>query len=245
MSTLEKVHPLTERLERISHLKESNLVFNPDVKSCDQLLKLVELCATKICMLKTHIDILEDFDPYVTQELRRLADLENFLIFEDRKFADIGTIVEMQYQGGIYQIADWAHLTNAHILPGPGIIEALKKVGAPKGNGLLLLAQMSSQGHLLNAEYTKRTIELAKQHSDFVVGFICQEKLCDGFIHLTPGVHIAQAGDKLGQQYNTPEVVIGDKKCDYIIVGRGIFQAADPYLAAEEYRRRGWQARRP
>jgi uridine monophosphate synthetase len=236
-------HPITKKLFTIAEDKESNLVAAADLKKAEELLAFAEEVGPEICMLKTHIDILDDFTPSVTRELRALADRFHFLIFEDRKFADIGNTVVAQYGGGIYTISEWADIINAHIVPGPGIIEGLKRVGLPKGRALLLLAEMSSQGSLATGEYTKKALAFGEQHRDFVIGFIALQRLSEDphFIHFTPGIQLESGQDDLGQRYRTPEEAI-TSGTDFIIVGRGIYGAADPKQAAELHRKRGWAA---
>lgn len=116
----------------------------------------------------------------------------------------------------------------------------------PTARGLLLLAEMSSAGNLMNEAYTAECVKLARQDPEFVLGFIAQRSLNkepgDNFITMTPGVQIGGGGDALGQQYNTPEKVVRDAGTDVVIVGRGIYGAQDRRKVAEEYRSRSWRA---
>ncbi|MCK5504254.1 MAG: orotidine-5'-phosphate decarboxylase [Thermodesulfovibrionia bacterium] len=247
-------NPIAKRLLELMGHKETNLVVANDLTDPEKMLTMADTVGSEIVILKTHIDIVTDFTPAITDELTALAKKHNFLIFEDRKFADIGNTVKMQYEQGIYHIARWADLTNAHIIPGFGIIEGLYEVAQNQSEprGLILLAQMSSKGNLATDDYTKAAIAMAKEYQQFVMGFIGNggdttelKKLAqlagDEFIILAPGVKLGGGSDSLKQQYTTPADVI-EAGADAIIVGRGIYGADDPLQAAKEYRTAGWQA---
>jgi len=237
-------NPTAKKLFEIIHNKKSNLALSADVTTCAQLLKLADTIGPEICVLKTHIDILTDFSSSFITQLQSLASKHNFLIFEDRKFADIGNTVKLQYQEGIYKIVEWADIVNAHSLPGPGIIAGLAAAGLEKNRGLLLLAEMSSAENLFSHAYTDATLEMAKQNPEFVIGFIAQKKLIDHpqWVYMTPGIQFESKGDGLGQQYISPIEAIQKNHTDVIIVGRGILQASDPVKEAIKYREVAWNA---
>ncbi|KAJ1988199.1 orotidine 5'-phosphate decarboxylase [Dimargaris cristalligena] len=238
--------PVAKELLQIMVEKQSNLSVAADVKTKQELLELADQVGPYICLLKTHIDVILDFDADLVDQLTKLAEKHRFMIFEDRKFADIGNTVRMQYGAGIYRIASWSHFTNCHIIPGEGIIQGLKEVGAPLGRGLLLLAEMSTVDSLANTpQYTAKNVELALKHSDFVAGFIASRRLTDesDFIYMTPGVGLDAKGDALGQQYRSPTQIITHNRSDIIIVGRAIYgPGKDPVVEAQRYQRAGWEA---
>ncbi|KHJ34102.1 putative orotidine-5 -phosphate decarboxylase [Erysiphe necator] len=343
-------HPLSSYLLRLMTLKKSNLCFSADVSNAKHLLSLANAIGPSIVVLKTHYDLISNWDYNPTTgtgaRLAHIARRHGFLIFEDRKFADIGNTVRLQYVEGTARIIDWSHIVNINMIPGKASIEALssaagkwkynnhykvktdisvgtspnldysgdredtkadnyfftpdtdcpqpsptiqarkssivsittvsqhfESVNSPRNNdefalekfegieeaptdrGLLILAQMSSEGNLATREYTDACVKIAREFKDYVMGFVSQESLNsepeDHFLTFTPGCHLPPSGwdenlklasDGQGQQYNTPSKLIEKMGSDIIIVGRGITEAADPASEAERYRVSGWEA---
>ncbi|PKS12201.1 hypothetical protein jhhlp_001500 [Lomentospora prolificans] len=344
-------HPLTAYLLRLMELKNSNLCLSADVGTARDLLHLADKLGPSIVVLKTHYDVVAgwDFNPQTGTgaKLAALARKHGFLIFEDRKFGDIGNTVQMQYTSGAARIIDWAHIVNVNMLPGKASVSALAEAAArwrerygyevktsvsigtprsesfdedeelappsrtaqhsstnagdenksegrkgsivsvttvtqhyepassprlsksiaegdeaiypgieeaPVDRGLLILAQMSTVDTLITPEYTQACVEAAREHKEFVMGFVSQENLNreadDQFICMTPGCQLPPegqeengvSGDGKGQQYNTPMKLIVGCGVDIIIVGRGIIKADDPPSEAERYRKTAWKA---
>ncbi len=236
--------PLARRILQLMGEKETNLAFSADLRSKAHLLELVEIVGPHICVLKTHLDIIDDYEASLPQALSALAEKHHFIILEDRKFADIGSTVQDQYGGGLLRIADWADLVTVHGLPGSGIVQGLKEVGLPKGRACLLLAEMSSSGHLLSPEYRNSVTRMAEEHSDFVIGFIAQRRLAaqSDFLYFSPGIGLNESADALGQNYTDPRIAIKERGSDVVIVGRHIYKASDPLQLAKHYRDCAWQA---
>eukprot|EP01063_Lacrimia_lanifica_P011053 TRINITY_DN17817_c0_g1_i1.p1 TRINITY_DN17817_c0_g1~~TRINITY_DN17817_c0_g1_i1.p1 ORF type:complete len:275 (+),score=123.15 TRINITY_DN17817_c0_g1_i1:52-876(+) len=235
-------NPAGRRVFETMARKKSCLSFNPDVTTSALILETVRQVGAECCMIKTHMDIVEDFSPALVEELTKLSEELDFVIFEDRKFADIGNTAKLQYAHGHTKIASWSHVTNAHCVAGPGTVEALKEVGVPLERGLMLVAQMSTKGTLADGgPYSEACVKQAYDHDEFVFGFVAQHRLTDhpGFLTLTPGVKLAKGGDGMGQQYNTPESVMA-LGADIIQVGRGILNAEDRAAEAKKYREQSW-----
>lgn len=339
-------------------VKSSNLCLSADVDTATELLSLADSVGPSIVVLKTHYDIVRGWNynrrTGTGAQLAALARKHGFLVFEDRKFGDIGSTLQKQYVGGEAAIIEWAHIINLNMIPGPAAVTALSQAAkswrerkryevktditagkrsdrggkqadsfnesdedelellpsspkslssnvshagrkasivsittisqnfesanaqqisdatafplmgeAPLERGLLIFAQMSSAGNLMTPAYTSACVAAARDHKEFVIGFIAQESLNseakDDFIVMTPGCQLPPSdedaeeddsdddsdveiqGDGLGQQYNTPRNLVG-KGCDIVIVGRGIIKAEDPVTEAERYRKKAWKA---
>ncbi len=229
-------HSVAKKLLETALSKQSNLIASADVTTTQELLELAEKTGPHIIALKTHIDIISDFDYDKTiVPLKALASKHNFLLMEDRKFADIGNTQELQFTSGIFNITGWADFVTSQVIGGFESLDCFKNVG------VVAIIGMSSKGALTTASYREEALKIASSHPN-VIGGVSQNVLPEEMLLFTPGVNLADSGDGKGQQYNTPEHVFTMLHTDFIIVGRGIYKAENPEAAAALYKNEGWNA---
>lgn len=234
---LEKVqHSVGQKLLQIAIDKKSNLIASADVTTTEELLDLADKVGPHIVALKTHIDILRDFDADKTiLPLVDLARKHNFLLMEDRKFADIGNTQELQFTEGVYKISTWADMVTSHVIAGSQSLDCFLNVG------VVAILGMSSKGTLTDVNYRNEAMQIIENHPN-IMGCVAQNQVADEVLLFTPGVNITAAGDDKGQQYNTPEYVFKKNHTDFMIVGRGIYKAENPEIEALTYKNAGWEA---
>lgn len=228
-------HPVGKKLIEFALKKKSNLIASADVITSGELLKLAEEVGDHVVALKLHTDIIKDFSFDLIDKLKQIAKEKEFLLFEDRKFADIGNTQELQFKEGVYKIADWADMVTAHPIAGEESLQVFEHVG------VVAIVEMSSKGTLTDDYYITKALNVAENSSN-VLGVVAQRQVADELLLFTPGVNLSSKGDNKGQQYNTPERVFKAYHTDFMIVGRGIYQSANAKESAVEYQTAGWNA---
>ena len=233
--------------------KKSMVILAADRRTMAGLNSLIEEVSDSVVALKTHVDLVDDWSPESWSEFVCKAKDCGMLIFEDRKHGDIGKIARDQ-MAGIYDSRSWCDLMTAHLISGPSVLDGMQEAWGQVGRhgGVLLLAQMSSSGNLLETPgYTEAVVSAGKEHP-VCFGFIgngsrpnelsdLRKLVGDEKMIWTPGVNLVTGDAELGQRYGDPrEAVLAGS--DGIIVGSGIHKSENPRKAAREYANVSWDA---
>lgn len=85
---------------------------------------------------------------------------------------------------------------------------------------------------------------MAETNRDLVIGYISQSRVSSDphLLHMTPGVHLDESGDSLGQKYISPAQAVLERGADIVIVGRGVTGATNPIETAIRYKENAFNA---
>ena len=193
-----------------------------------EIIKISSLIGDHVCAIKLHLDII-DFTNYnrsqFEDKIKSIKQEKNFLLIEDRKFADIPYIAVQQ----LALIKDYVDIVTLYVISGKDILTEFDKLD----RGLLVIHQLSTKDNLLTASYRAKVIEYSKQMKN-IVGFISQERI-PGYLTFSPGISRQKSSDGRGQQYHEP-----NNKTDVFIVGRDIYQSSDIIETTREYQNICW-----
>ena len=193
-------------LKHISKKKKSNLIFSADLVNYNDIITILDNIGQYIVACKIHSDIIKNIEDFIPI-LIKLSIKYEFLIMEDRKFNDISHIVNLQYK----KYYNWVDLITVHSLVSNDVISNL--------SGVLIVANMSNNTY----DFTTKAIELAKNNTNNVIGFITQKRInCTNMICMTPGIGLSNSNIN-DQKYKT----INSIDIDFIIVGRALYNSTN------------------
>ncbi len=218
--------------------KKTNLIVSADLIDSKKILKLVSLIGDRICGLKLHVDIINDFSYSFINYLKNISIEKNFLLLEDKKLCDVSPTNCLQLHYGIHKISSWADIVTAHVLAGSMSIQNLN---IPYNMGLITISEMSSYGGLSDDNYIRKVLNISLKNPK-VIGTVAQRKVDDRLLLFTPGIHFYEKKNNQGNRYIHPVQAFEKNGSDFIIVGKAIFQSGNPKITAEEYRNAGWKA---
>ena len=191
--------------------KKSNICFSADIPDPSQLLDILDSIGKHIIICKLHIDMINfDNDNNFIENLMKLANKHQFLLMEDRKFADISYIVEKQYD----KIKNWADLVTVHGSVNPEVLKSI--------SGIFLVSNMSNN----TFNYDKKCIDMCKKYDNKIIGFVTQNRInYNNKLSMTPGISNTHK-NIADQKYRT----IDQLDTDIAVIGRAIYNSDDPLL---------------
>ena len=215
---------MLELIKKIMNDKNTKVCLAADLDNMSSVFSLIEEVGDKICILKLHYDIIHDFfNDGNIRKLKQYKQKYNFLVWEDSKFADIGYIMQKKITT---HISSWADLISVHPIGGIKSVTCLNNIDI----GIILIGEMSTEGHLFNNDYQTNIIKISHNCKN-VVGIVCQHKMTDTLLNITPGISVSHKQDALGQQYTNP---IDNDFSDIFVVGRSIYQSDTPRKVIDE-----------
>ena len=205
-SLLYKNDIIKYRLHQIMKIKKTNICFSADLKDTTKIIKILETIGNDIVICKIHFDIINDDN--FKESLIDMSIKYNFLIMEDRKFNDISSIVEKQYE----KFQNWVDLVTVHSLVSSNVVSKL--------SGACIVSNMSNN----NYDFVSESKLLCIQNPNNVIGLITQYRIIidelPNILCMTPGIsrNTMNIDD---QKYRN----VTDIDTDIYIIGRSLYNS--------------------
>lgn len=232
LEELQSFNNIYKRLLDIMVIKKSSIILSVDVSDPDKFKYIILKCSDHIVGVKVHLDIFSDEHREDIRDFLTKTKLErNFVVIEDRKFADIcATSIK---QMNALKTHHYADILICHGITG---FEFVNHSNLP----IIIVAQLSNYGNLITPHYTRECIKAAFKNKK-IIGFVSQSDLgYNKTIYFKPGTKIDEdiCEERSDTNYQCRQILKRkdqyDQKysgktngIDFYIVGRAITDAED------------------
>lgn len=226
--------------------KKSTLCLSLDTSSWQEGKKILEECGEYIIMVKTHVELYEDYTEEFNTEIQEMAKKHRFFVMEDRKLGDVSGISWKQMMFGRFKIDDWASFITIHGLTAESCFDYYERQwnsnNVPVNISPCMVVQMNSTDNFIDTEYTSKCLDILDKYEVSSPIIICQ---ClpnvNSRLKATPGVLLDSNDEIDARKYRTIEQAIVYEGNHIIIVGSGILYSDDIQLTAMKYAEKSWQ----
>jgi orotidine-5'-phosphate decarboxylase len=228
-------------------MTEDRLIFALDTDDVLKIKKLLKLLAHTLLWVKTGFQACSVLGSDCFGDLKK----DGYNVFLDLKFHDIPNTVARDV-GTMTKRG--AHMINMHASGGFEMMRAAREsaehaaeekgISKPTLLGVTILTSMDERGFQTHfdsqRQLTDQVVYLAKQAQAAGLDGVCASpleiepirKACgDEFLIVTPGIRPTWASQDDQRRITTPAEAI-QRGADYIVVGRPILEATDPFKAA-------------
>jgi orotidine-5'-phosphate decarboxylase len=228
-------------------MAKGQLIFALDTDDAQKIKKLLELLAHSLLWVKTGFQALSVLGPNCLGDLKE----NGYNVFLDLKFHDISNTVARDV-GTMTKRG--AHMINMHASGGFEMMRAAREsaersakeqgISRPTLLGVTILTSIDEQGFQTHfgsqRQLRDQVVYLAKQAQAAGLDGVCtspleieavREACGEDFVIVTPGIRPKWASQGDQRRFTTPAEAIR-RGADYIVVGRPILEATDPFKAA-------------
>ncbi|KAH9077317.1 orotidine monophosphate decarboxylase [Lactarius deliciosus] len=176
------VNPAAKSLLETIERKQSNLCVSVDVTSSNDFLSIIDTVGPYVSLIKTHVDIIEDFEPSLMHKIATWSHITNAHPVPGPSIIRGLAAVGLPLGRGLLLLAEMS--TAGALARGAYTEDAVRMARGARDFVIGFIAQRRMEGVGLD------------DAEDFLV--------------LSPGVGLDVTGDGMGQQYRTPEQVVSE-----------------------------------
>jgi uridine monophosphate synthetase len=225
------------RLLTIVKNKHSSLCLSLDVNTWKVGKPILEKCGPHICMVKLHLDLIQDWDQNATKEILEMANTHQFLIMEDCKMDDTPVIIEKKIYEGRHGFGNWVDAITINSLNFKANNEIVYRSNRKKRNtsnelAVIPVGQYNVVGSLVDKHLSQELLKVLSEETDdrFKCNTIVQQTLFKTENHLlrmTPGVVEVEDDLKFLEnnlKYRTIEDAMLRDRNHIVIIGSNILE---------------------